>query len=167
MSDSNISTPPIKRCMWEDILYEKEEKIINEDVEMLSYMRMMRQITDKMSTISIKGKAKVIQFFNSQIDELEWRAGIPPRYTYKLNYPTDFSSIMKPSFAEKEFNTIQEVVDFITNSIKYDMILFNKEHYKFPTTSLIESEFEWYGHVVIDVSEGEVPPYSLTRKRIY
>jgi hypothetical protein len=157
--------------MWEDMLYEKEEemrqKTIDENAEMLSYMRMMRQITEKMSTISIKGKGKVIQFFNSQIDELEWSAGIAPRYTYVLNYPTDFGSIVKPSFVDKEFNTIQEVVDFITEFIKSDAVLFDKEEYKYPTTSFIESEFEWYGRVVIDVSEGEVPSFRLTRKRIY
>ena len=151
----SVSTPPMKRCLWEE---EKHHKKMSEDAEMLSYMRMMRQITEKMSTTSIKGKAEVIRFFNLKIDDLEWRAGIAPRYSYILNYPT---------FADKEFKTIEEVVDFITEFIKSDPILFDKEEYKYPTTSFIESEFEWYGHAVIDVDEDNVPPFRLTRRRIY
>lgn len=154
------------------------EKMMEEATHKLAYLKMMRDLADKTPCPSIKAKADVMRYFNTQILDLETDVMGKPRYSFNLHYPTDIGFAPNgrlPVFADKKFSSVDEISKFITEYIKSEDMMFDKESYNRITTtaSYIQMLLEVSDKVDIDINdedededEEKVPPFTVTRMRL-
>jgi hypothetical protein len=155
---------------------EKRQKMMEEATHKLAYLKMVRDLADKTPSPSIKAKAEVMRHFNTQILDLETDVMGKPRYSYNLHYPTDIGFAPNgrpPVFGDKKFSSIAEISKFISEYIKGDDMMFDKENYNLPTASYIANMLDESDKCDIDVNdededetEEKAPPFTVTCTRI-
>ena len=164
------------RAMMEEAEEKNRQKMMEEATHKLAYLKMVRDLADKTPCPSIKAKAGVMRYFNTQILDLETDVMGKPRYSFNLHYPTDIGFAPNgrpPVFADKKFSSIAEISKFISEYIKGDDMMFDKENYNLPTVFYIEMMLDESDKCVIDVNdedededEEKVPPFTVTCTRI-
>ena len=183
-SASRSASPPApKRLTREEMkakIAAKEEqmrqKMIEEATHNLEYLKTLRHFAEKTSCPSIKVKADMMRYFNTKILDLETDVLGKPRYSYNLHYPTDIGFAPNgrpPVFGDKKFSSIAEISKFISEYIKSEDMMFDKENYNLPTASYIQMMLDESGKCVIDVNdedededEEKVPMFTVTCTRI-
>ena len=155
---------------------EKRQKMMEEATHKLAYLKIVRDLADKTPSSSIKAKAEVMRYFNTQILDLETDVMGKPRYSFNLHYPTDIGFAPNgrpPVFTDKKFNSIAEISKFIGEYIKSEDMMFDKENYNLPTASYIAMMLDGSDKCVIDINdedededEEKVPPFTVTCTRI-
>ena len=182
---ASVPAPAPKRLTREEIramMVAKEEenrqKMMTEATNKLAYLKMVRDLADKTPCPSIKAKADVMRYFNTQILDLETDVLGKPRYSFNLHYPTDIGFAPNgrpPVFADKKFSSVDEISKFISEYIKSEDMMFDKESYNRLTTtaSYIQMMLEESNKCVIDINdedededEEKVPPFTVTCTRI-
>ena len=179
-----VSTPqPPKRLTREEMkakIAAKEEdmrqKMIEEATHNLEYLKTLRHFAEKTSCPSIKVKADMMRYFNTKILDLETDVLGKPRYSFNLHYPTDIGFAPNgrpPVFGDKKFSSVAEISKFITEYIKSEDMMFDKENYNLPTASYIAMMLDESDKCDIDVNdedededEEKVPPFTVTCTRI-
>ena len=176
-SVSSSACPPApKRRTREEAEEKNRQKMMEEATHKLAYLKTVRDLADKAPSPSIKAKAEIMKYFNTQILDLETDVMGKPRYSYNLHYPTDIGFAPNgrpPVFGDKKFASIAEVSKFISEYIKSEDMMFDKEAYNIPTTKFIESMLGYSDKVDLDVNdedededEEKVPLFTLTCQRI-
>ena len=155
---------------------EMRQKMIEEATHNLEYLKTLRYLAEKTSCPSIKVKADMMRYFNTKILDLETDVLGKPRYSYNLHYPTDIGFAPNgrpPVFANKKFSSPAEMSKFISEYIKGDDMMFDKENYNLPTASYIEMMLDDSDKFTIDINdededetEEKVPPFTVTCTRI-
>ena len=179
-----VSTPqPPKRLTREEMkakIAAKEEdmrqKMIEEATHNLEYLKTLRHFAEKTSCPSIKVKADMMRYFNTKILDLETDVLGKPRYSFNLHYPTDIGFAPNgrpPVFGDKKFSSVAEISKFISQYIKSEDMMFDKENYNLPTASYIAMMLDESDKCDIDINdedededEEKVPPFTVTRMRI-
>jgi hypothetical protein len=121
------------------------DKMMEEANHKLAYLKTLRDTADKAPCRSDKAKAEMMDYFNTQIRELETDVLGKPRYSYNLHYPTDVGFAANgrpPVFDEKKFTSIAELSKFISEYVKENDLMFDKDTYNIPTTKMLESMFQ-------------------------
>ena len=143
----------------------------------LAYMKMMKEHAQNTTSASDEVKRETIMFFETKIRELENDVTGSPRYLYNLRYPVDFgreANGVDPEFANRDFTSTAEIVDFIEMLILRDDILFLSDTYNIPSDSKIDRMLSGGYHTTrtqIDINADEdddyqVPPFEVIRTRI-
>ena len=155
---------------------EKRQKMMEEATHKLAYLKMVRDLADKTPSSSIKAKADVMRYFNTQIIDLETDVMGKPRYSFNLHYPTDIGfapNRRPPVFADKKFSSVAEISKFISEYIKSEDTMFDKESYNLPTASYIAMMLDESDKCDININdedededEEKVPPFTVTYTRI-
>lgn len=125
----------------------------------------------------MKQAAEKIASLENMIDELRLDAAGKPRYTYNLEYPTDFgreANGVKNTYANRKINSSEEIVEFINQLVMSDDILFCNDTYRIPSASQIDAmlgeecrEKIVYLNINVDPDDACcVPEMELTRMRI-
>ena len=179
-----VSTPqPPKRLTREEMkakIAAKEEdmrqKMIEEATHNLEYLKTLRHFAEKTSCPSIKVKADMMRYFNTKILDLETDVLGKPRYSFNLHYPTDIGFAPNgrpPVFGDKKFSSVAEISKFISQYIKSEDMMFDKENYNLPTASYIAMMLDESDKCDIDINdedededEEKVPPFTVTCTRI-
>ena len=113
-------------------------------------------------------------------EELKSDAAGLPRYTYNLEYPTDFgreANGIKNTYAHRKFlrmNSTEEIVEFINQLVMSDDTLFCNDTYRIPSAAQIDAMFgeecrEKVIYLNINVDPDDVccvPEMELSRMRI-
>ena len=180
---ATVAAPAPKRLTREEIramMVAKEEenrqKMMTEATNKLAYLKIVRDLADKTPCPSIKAKADVMRYFNTQILDLETDVLGKPRYSFNLHYPTDIGFAPNgrpPVFADKKFSSVAEISKFISQYIKSEDMMFDKENYNLPTASYIAMMLDESDKCDIDINdedededEEKVPPFTVTCTRI-
>ena len=179
-----VSTPqPPKRLTREEMkakIAAKEDdmrqKMIEEATHNLEYLKTLRHFAEKTSCPSIKVKADMMRYFNTKILDLETDVLGKPRYSFNLHYPTDIGFAPNgrpPVFGDKKFSSVAEISKFISQYIKSEDMMFDKENYNLPTASYIAMMLDESDKCDIDINdedededEEKVPPFTVTCTRI-
>jgi hypothetical protein len=154
----------------------KRKLMAIEAVDKVVYLQKIRKYVKKTEPMFEETKDELMAFLDAKIRDLEVDALGSPRYSYNLHYPTDIGFAPNgrpPVFADKKFTSAEEVSKFISEYIKGDDMMFDKDAYNFPSTSFIEEMLEKSNKVDIDVNdedededEEKVPSFTVTRTRI-
>ena len=113
-------------------------------------------------------------------EELKSDAAGLPRYTYNLEYPTDFgreANGIKNTYVHRKFlrmNSTEEIVEFINQLVMSDDTLFCNDTYRIPSAGQIDAMFgeecrEKVIYLNINVDPDDeccVPEMELSRMRI-
>jgi hypothetical protein len=174
-----IRKPASNKQFMEEVA---RDKMMEESSHTLEYLKTLRYLAEKTSCGSDKVKAKMISYFNTQIRELETDVLGKPRYSYNLHYPTDVGFAPNgrlPVFGDKMFTSIAELSKFISEYVKEDDMMFDKEKYNIPTTKMLESMFQDNDKksnstpLEIDINDEEededeekVPMFTVSRMRV-
>jgi hypothetical protein len=158
------------------------EKMMEMSTHKLAYLKSVRDLAEKTSCGSDKVKSEMISYFNTQIRELETDVLGKPRYVYNLHYPTDVGFAPNgrlPVFGDKKFSSIAEVSKFISEYVKENVMMFDKDTYNIPTTDMLESMFQDNDKksnsvaLEIDINDEDededlekVPLFTLSRTRV-
>ena len=174
-----VCPPAPKRSIREEMAAKEEvsrQKMMEEATHKIAYLKTMRELAEKTPSPSIRAKAEMMRYFNTQILDLETDVMGKPRYAYNLHYPTDIGFAPNgrpPVFADKKFTSTKEVSKFIREYIETEDMMFDKAEYTLPTTMTIDNMLEYSDRIQIDVndededeSEEKVPSFTLTRIRI-
>jgi hypothetical protein len=156
---------------------EKRQKMMVEAGPKLAYMKMMKEHAQNTTSGSDEVKQETIMFFKAKILELENDVTGSPRYSYNLRYPVDFgreANGVDPEFANRDFTSTAEIVEFIEMLILRDDMLFLSDTYNIPSDSKIDrmlSGDSYTTRTQIDINADEdddyqVPPFEVTRTRI-
>jgi len=108
----------------------------------LEYMKMMKEIVGKIPSTSDKAKSETISFFDSKIQELEIDEAGLPRYLYTLTYVSDMGcryNGIEPRMDKRDFKTTKEIIHFIETLILSDDTHIEKDTYKIPSASDIDT----------------------------
>jgi hypothetical protein len=148
----------------------------------IEYLKTLRHFAEKTSCGSGKVKAEMMAYFNTQIQELETDVMGKPRYSYNLHYPTDVGFAPNgrlPVFGDKKFTTTAELSKFISEYVKENDMMFDKDTYNIPTTKMLESMFQDNDKksnstpLEIDINdedededEEKVPMFTVSRTRV-
>jgi len=160
----------------------KRQEMIEETTQSLEYFKTLRDTAHKTSCGSDKVKAEMMSYFNTKIQELEIDVLGKHRYVYNLHYPTDVGFAPNgrlPVFSDKKFSSIAEVSKFISEYVKEDDMMFDKDTYNIPTTDMLESMFQDNDKksnsvaLEIDINDEDededlekVPLFTLSRTRV-
>ena len=164
------------KAMMEEVEEKNRQKMMEEATHNLEYLKTLRHFAEKTSCPSIKVKADMMRYFNTKILDLETDVLGKPRYSFNLHYPTDIGFAPNgrpPVFGDKKFSSVAEISKFISQYIKSEDMMFDKENYNLPTVFYIEDMLLESGKCVIDVNdedededEEKVPPFTVTCTRI-
>jgi len=149
---NSVCPPAPKRLSREEMkakMTAKEEvsreKMMEESSHKLAYLKKVRDLAEKTSCGSDKVKSEMMSYFNTQIRELETDVLGKPRYSYNLHYPTDVGFAANgrpPVFGDKNFTSVAELSKFISEYVKENDLMFDKDTYNIPTTKMLESMFQ-------------------------
>lgn len=131
---------------------------------------MMKDAAEKLKQISE----------DARTEELKSDAAGKPRYTYNLEYPTDFGRAVngvKNTYVHRKFlriNSTAEIVEFINQLVMSDDTLFCNDTYRIPSAGQIDAMFgeesrESVIYLNINVDPDDeccVPEMELSRMRI-
>ena len=153
---------------------EMREKMMASSVGKLAYMKMMKDITFTIPSSSDEAKKEAIAFFESKISILEIDVKGLPRYSYTLYYSSDRGDMYRePTCVSQEFNTPEEVINFINMRILTEDDYFINDTYRIPSLSNINTmmgEESKYKSILFDINvtddEHSVPIFKLNRTRI-
>lgn len=164
------------KAMMEEVEEKNRQKMMEEATHNLEYLKTLRHFAEKTSCPSIKVKADMMRYFNTKITDLETDVMGKPRYSFNLHYPTDIGFAPNgrpPVFGDKKFSNTTEISKFISQYIKGDDMMFDKENYNLPTADYIAMMLDESDKCVIDVNdedededEEKVPPFTVTCTRI-
>jgi len=174
-----IRKPASNKQFMEEVA---RDKMMEESSHKLAYLKTLRDTTDKVPCRSDKAKAEMMDYFNTQIRELETDVMGKPRYSYSLHYPTDVGFAPNgrlPVFGDKKFTSIAELSKFISEYVKEEDMMFDKEKYNIPTTKMLEAMFQDNDKLSnnvpleIDINDEDededlekVPLFTVTRTRV-
>lgn len=182
-----MSTPLAPKRRTREEMKVKEEdlrqKMIEEATHKLAYLKRVRDLAEKTSCGSDKVKAEMMSYFNTQILDLETDVMGKPRYSYNLHYPTDIGFAPNgrpPVFADKKFSSVAEISKFISEYVKENDMMFDKDtYYNIPMAKMLESMFydndKLSNNVSLEIDindedededEEKVPLFTVSRTRI-
>jgi hypothetical protein len=151
----SVCPPAPKRPSHEEYIEEQtarrgrqaaaREMMMEETTHKLAYLKKLRDLAEKTSCGSDKVKSEMMSYFKTQIQELETDVMGKPRYSYNLHYPTDVGFAPNgrpPVFSDKNFTSIAEMSKFISEYVKENDLMFDKDTYNIPTTKMLESMFQ-------------------------
>ena len=162
---------------------EMRQKMMEEATHNLEYLKTLRYLAEKTSCGSDKVKTEMMSYFNTKILDLETDVMGKPRYSYNLHYPTDIGFAPNgrpPVFADKKFSSVAEISKFISEYVKENDMMFDKDtYYNIPMAKMLESMFydndKISNNVPLEIDindedededEEKVPPFTVTRMRI-
>ena len=180
-----VCPPAPKRLSREELKAEtarkeevKRKLMAIEAVDKVVYLQGIREYVKTTKPMFEETKDELMAFLNAKIQDLEVDALGSPRYSFNLHYPTDIGFAPNgrpPVFADKKFSSVEEISKFISEYIKSDEMMFDKETYNrlTTTTSYIQMMLDASGKCVIDINdededetEEKVPPFTVTCTRI-
>lgn len=155
------------------------KKMMADAVDKLAYFKTIKDIVENApAPRAASAKKETLYYFDSLIRDLEMDVEGKPRYCFNLHYPVVFGAEYngeRPEFADKEFKSIAEMIEFIHEHVNSNDILFDKEDYEIPTAKLIQDMLSIREKVDIDINprdeddedeEDEVPLFTASWKRI-
>jgi hypothetical protein len=142
----------------------------------LAYLKMMKEHAEKTTSSSDQVKQETIKYFETQIRELEIDVVGRPRYTYNLRYPTDFGreyNGVQPEFANKQFTSTAEIVEFVNQQVMSDDMLYLSDTYNIPSAADIDDMLDGDSRITralfnisLDDDDYQVPSFEVARTRI-
>jgi hypothetical protein len=127
----------------------------------LEYMKMMKEIVEKIPSSSDKAKSETVSFFDSKIQDLEVDEAGLPRYLYTLTYVSDMGcryNGVEPRMDKRDFKTTKEIIHFIEVLILSDETHIVKDTYKIPSPSDVDAllgENSAVKHMMFDINVKE------------
>jgi hypothetical protein len=147
----------------------------------LEYMKMMKEIVEKIPSSSDKAKSETVSFFDSKIQDLEVDEAGLPRYLYTLTYVSDMGcryNGVEPRMDKRDFKTTKEIIHFIETLILSDETHIVKDTYKIPSPSDVDAllgENSAVKHMMFDINvkddeddedDEDIPIFEVLRVRV-